>query len=347
MATLANPILGSINATMAKRSERAKSEPLVAKSPRMRRVLELADRAAPSEATVLITGESGTGKERLARYLHEHSRRSTGPFVAVNCGALPEALLESELFGHVKGAFTGAMSDKKGLFEAAGGGTLFLDEIGETSLAMQVRLLRALQERTVRPVGATKDVEVDVRIIAATNQDLAAMVEAKSFRKDLYYRLRVVPLELPALRDRRDDLLPLARQFIARTCAENSCGPCALSSDVLDALGRYSWPGNIRELENAIERAVILAEGQPRIEVGDLPPEIRGEGSEPTVADDTEAEAASIRPLSEVERLHILETLDRLGGNRKAAAEALGIGENTLWRRLKSYGLVRERGSKT
>lgn len=335
-----------INTNMVKRSDRAQAEPLVAKSPSMRRVLELADRAAASEATVLITGESGTGKERLARYLHEHSKRSSGPFVAVNCGALPESLLESELFGHVKGAFTGATSDTKGLFEAAASGTLFLDEIGETSLAMQVRLLRALQERTVRPVGATKDVEVDVRIIAATNQDLAGMVEAKTFRKDLFYRLQVVPLELPALRERREDLLPLARQFIARTCAENSCGPCALSSGVLDALGHYSWPGNIRELENAIERAVILAEGQPRIEVGDLPPEIRGGQGAPIAAGDGETGCATIVPLSEVERRHILETLDQLGGNRKATAEALGIGENTLWRRLRSYGMVRERGPK-
>lgn len=347
LATLRNAMLGSTNVTMANLSGRAKSWPLVAKSPRMRRVLELADRAAPSESTVLITGESGTGKERLARYLHEHSRRSTGPFVAVNCGALPDTLLESELFGHLKGAFTGATSGKKGLFEAAGGGTLFLDEIGETSLAMQVRLLRALQERTVRPVGATKDVEVDVRIIAATNQDLAAMVEAKTFRKDLYYRLRVVPLELPVLRDRRDDLLPLVRQFIARTCKENSCGPCSLSSEVLDTLGRYAWPGNVRELENAIERAVVLAEGQPHIEVSDLPPEVRDGGGEPRTDGDEAATTSRIRSLSDVERGHILDVLKRLGGNRKAAAEALGIGENTLWRRLKSYGLVRERNMRS
>jgi transcriptional regulator with PAS, ATPase and Fis domain len=311
----------------------------------MKRVLELAARAAASEATVLITGESGTGKERLARHLHDHSRGSAGPFVAVNCGALPEALLESELFGHTKGAFTGASADKKGLFEAAAGGTLFLDEIGETSLAMQVRLLRAVQERTVRPVGATQDVDVAVRLIAATNQDLAAMVEAKRFRQDLYYRLSVVPLTLPPLRLRRDDLLPLARQLIARTCAENSCGPCSLSSDVLDALTRYDWPGNVRELENAIERAVILAEGKPRIGVDDLPPEIRGRGSAPTTLGRDESRLGAVLPLAAVERRHILDTLERLGGNRQAAARALGIGENTLWRRLRSYGLVRARAA--
>jgi two-component system response regulator HydG len=314
-------------------------QPLVAKSQAMRRVLEFADRAAPSEATVLITGETGTGKERLARHVHEHSRRSRGPFVAINCGALPESLLESELFGHQKGAFTGAGADKKGLFEAAEGGTIFLDEIGETTPATQVRLLRALQERSVRPVGSTKDVAVDVRIIAATNQDLGTMVAERRFRKDLFYRLRVVALELPPLRQRMEDLLPLARQFIARTCRENACGPCSLSSEVLDALARYSWPGNIRELENAIERAVILAEGQPRIEVSDLPPEVRGQ----VVTSDVVNE--QILPLAEVERRHILETLQKVGGSRSRAAKALGIGDNTLWRRLKSYGIVRERSS--
>ena len=306
----------------------------------MQRVLELAGRAAPTEATVLITGESGTGKERLARYVHARSRRADGPFVAINCGALPETLLESELFGYVKGAFTGAAKDRKGLFEAAEGGTLFLDEIGEMAPAVQVRLLRALQERTVRPVGATGEVSINVRIIAATNRDLESMVADRSFRKDLYYRLRVVPLKVPPLRERPDDLLPLARQFIARTCTENHCGPCALSSEVLDVLQGYTWPGNIRELENAIERAVILADGQPRIELDDLPPEVRG--ARPTPRSQPAAEEPVVT-LAEVERRHILATLDRLGDNRKATAQALGIGENTLWRRLKSYGLVRAR----
>lgn len=314
---------------------------LVARSPSIKRVIELAERVAPTDATVLITGESGTGKERLARFIHERSRRSSGPFVAINCGALPEALLESELFGHTKGSFTGAVGEKQGLFEAAGSGTLFLDEIGETTLGMQVRLLRTLQERVVRPVGATKDIKIDVRILTATNRDLESMVADGTFRKDLYYRLRVVPLEMPPLRDRREDLLPLAREFIAHTCHVNHCGPCALSSDVLDMLHTYHWPGNIRELENAIERSVILAEGQPRIEVGDLPPEIRGAQPQQPPG------SSEILTLSEVERRHIVATLEKLGNNRKATAKALGIGENTLWRRLKSYGLVRQRGSKT
>ncbi|MBI2388589.1 MAG: sigma-54-dependent Fis family transcriptional regulator [Deltaproteobacteria bacterium] len=310
---------------------------LVAKSPSMRRVLALAERVAASDATVLITGESGTGTERLAGTILERSRRHGGAFLAVNCGALPEPLLESELFGHMRGAFTGATSDKKGLFEAAAGGTLFLDEIGETSQAMQVKLLRTLQEHTVRPVGAIKDVRVDTRIVAATHRDLARMVEAGAFRSDLFYRLRVVPLEIPALRERREDILPLARQFIARVCAENSCGPCTLRPKTLDLLLAYDWPGNVRELENAIERAVLLAEGQPSIEPSDLPPEIRGvEPREPPPR-------GEVLTLAQAERRHILAVLERFGGNRKATAKALDIGENTLWRKLTSYGVVRTR----
>lgn len=308
----------------------------------MQRVLELAGRAARSEATVLVTGESGTGKERLARYIHERSQRRAGPFIAINCGALPEPLLESELFGHLKGAFTGASEETKGLFEAAAGGTLLLDEIGETSPGLQVRLLRALQERTVRPVGSATDVPVDVRIIAATNRDLEALVAEKKFRKDLYYRLHVVPLEVPPLRARPEDLLPLARTFIARTCTENSCGPCALSSEMLDLLLAYDWPGNVRELENAIERAVVLAEDQPTIRVSDLPAEIR----ERRTSDPQTNSAPNILTLAEIERRHILETLDRLAGNRKETARVLHIGENTLYRKLESYG-VRKRSRRT
>lgn len=306
---------------------------LVARSPAMRRLLAIADRAARTEATVLVRGESGTGKERLARFIHEHSARRKGRFVAINCAALPEPLLESELFGHRKGAFTGAAADTKGLFETAAGGTLFLDEIGEATPALQVRLLRALQERTVRPVGSTKDVAVDTRIIAATNRDLEALVGEKQFRRDLYYRLRVVSLEIPALRERREDLLSLARLFISRTCGDNRCGPCSLSSEVLDVLAEYDWPGNVRELENAIERAVILAEDQPMVRVQDLPPEIRARRA-PSAAGGN-----AIATLAEIERRHILESLDRLGGNRKKTARALDIGENTLHRKLRSYGI--------
>ncbi len=324
--------------------EEAGGPEIVARSPAMRRVLDLARRAARTEATVLVTGESGTGKERLARFLHTHSLRRRGPFVAVNCGALPDSLLESELFGHEKGAFTGASRAAPGLFEAARGGTLFLDEIGETSPAMQVRLLRALQERRIRRVGATREIPVDVRIVAATHRDLEAAVRSGRFREDLYYRLNVIALRIPPLRERREDLFPLARTFIAQTCRQNGCGPCALSSEVLDCLLAYPWPGNVRELQNAIERAVVLAEAQPEIRLEDLPPEIRapetaGRGrSAPTEGGEV---AEAILPLAEVERRHILHALRQLSGNKKATARALGIGENTLHRKLKRY---REQG---
>ena len=315
----------------------AESETLVARSPAMRRVLDLARRAAASDATVLVTGESGTGKERLARFIHATSPRRDGAFVAIDCGALPDTLLESELFGHRRGAFTGATHDKEGLFVSASGGTIFLDEIGETSPALQVRLLRVLQERVVRPVGATRDVPVDVRVVAATHRDLEAMVGEGRFRQDLYYRLCVVPLRLPPLRERREDVLPLAQAFIAETCRRNHCGPCSLSSSVLDALQSYLWPGNVRELQNVIERAVVLAGDKPQIQLDDLPPELRGAPAH------LAGEAGAILPLAEVERRHILATLERLGGDRKATAKALGISANTLWRRLKRYGLVRPR----
>ena len=311
------------------------TDALVARSAGMRRALEVATRAAATDVTVLVTGESGTGKERIARFVHDRSRRREGPFVAINCGALPEPLLESELFGHEKGAFTGAVSGKQGLFEAASTGTLFLDEIGDTPPAMQVKLLRVLQERRVRAVGSTSDRAVDVRLVAATNRMLPDLVKAGAFREDLYYRLHVIPIDLPPLRDRRDDVLPLARQIIARTCRANSCGPCSLSSEALDALLSYRWPGNVRELENAIERGVILAEGQPRIERSDLPPEVRDpQGAVPVAKPGGEPQT-----LAEVERLHILATLERFGGNRLSTARALGIGQNTLWRKLKAYGL--------
>jgi len=306
----------------------------------MRRVLELAARVAPTDATVLITGETGTGKERLAQFIHERSNRAKGPFLAIDCAAVPEPLLESELFGYRRGAFTGATADRQGLFGAADEGTLFLDEIGEIPLTVQVKLLRALQERAVRPLGATRAVAVNVRIIAATNRDLAAMVREKAFREDLFYRLRVVSLEVPPLQARSQDILPLARHFITRVCAENSCGPCSLGPGALDLLMAYGWPGNVRELENAIERAVVLAEGKPRIEPGDLPPEVRGASPFPMAKGD------EILTLVEVERRYIVTTLERLGGNRRATARALGIGENTLWRKLKTFGLVVPRGNR-
>lgn len=304
----------------------------------MARLITLAKRAAASEASVLIRGESGTGKERLARYLHDQSPRHAGPFVPVDCGALPEGLLESELFGHRRGAFTGAVDEQPGLFVAARGGTLFLDEIGETSPLLQLRLLRALQERRVRPVGASEERDVDVRVISATHRDLQELVRVRTFREDLYYRARVVELCIPPLRERRADIPHLAAELIATACEANRCGPCRLSPPALECLEAYPWPGNIRELDNAIERAVVLAEDKPTIDVADLPPEVRDPRRH--ASDDA---APSIEPLAEVERVHILSAMERLRGDRRAVAAALGISPNTLWRRLKAYGHVRSR----
>ena len=319
----------------------APSGDLVARSKAMRNVLALAQRVALSDAPVLLTGESGVGKERIARSLHATSRRARGPFVAVNCAALPEQLLESELFGHVRGAFTGAEKDTKGLFEAAADGTLLLDEIGEIPLAMQVKLLRVLQDHEVRRVGGTASKRIDVRIIAATNRDLAEMVRERAFRKDLYFRLKVLAVEVPPLRERREDVLPRAPAFMRRGCATYHCGPCSLSSAALDRLLAYDWPGNVRELEHAMERAVVLAEGKPKIEATDLPPEIAGG---PSPGDN--ATGGSLLPLAEVERRHILHVLAELGGNRKDTAAALGIGVNTLWRKLRQYDLAARRRRK-
>ena len=239
----------------------------------MQRALDLARRVAKVDSTILLTGESGSGKERVARLIHAESPRVGGPFVAINCGAVPEGLLESELFGHAKGSFTGASQDRPGLFEAAQGGTLFLDEIGEVPPSMQVKLLRALQEHEVRRVGENKSRRVDVRVLAATNRDLVAEVNAARFRQDLYYRLRVVEIRIPPLRDRREDILPLARAFLRDAADRTKRRVSALTPRAANQLLRYRWPGNVRELENAIEHAVIMAAGS-RIDVGDLPEEL-------------------------------------------------------------------------
>ena len=315
-----------------------KAGEFVAKSRAMSNVLVLAERVASVDTPILITGESGTGKEMLTRYIHARSRRAEHPFLPVNCGALPENLLESELFGYVKGAFTGATTDHRGLFEAAGGGTLLLDEVGEIPLGLQVKLLRVLQDREVRRVGSTQARAVDVRIIAATNRNLEEMVQNRAFRKDLYYRLKVISIEVPPLRMRKEEILPLARSFVLRHCQTLHCGPCSLSAEVLDCLLRYDWPGNVRELEHAMERAVVLAEGKPRIEVADLPPEVLGTPAGLLPEDD-------LVPLAEMERRYILRALEKCRGNQKETAKALGIGANTLWRKLRSYGLVKARSA--
>ena len=315
-------------------------EPLgiVAKSTRMQHVVELARRVAKVDATVLITGESGVGKERIARLVHDESTRAGGPFVAVNCGAITETLLESELFGHKRGAFTGAASDRPGLFEAANRGTLLLDEIGEISAGMQVKLLRVLQEREIRRVGENTSRPVDVRVLATTNRHLAHGVADGVFRQDLYYRLKVVELEVPPLRDRREDILPLARVLLADAAVRVGRKISGLATGAVDQLLRYEWPGNVRELENAMERAVALARGS-RVDLGDLPEEIRKAFPKPVV------NGGAVQPLSQIEKEYIIAVLDLNGGNQTRTAEQLGIGSATLYRKLKSYGLTRSRGS--
>jgi len=311
-------------------------EPLgiVAKSPAMRKLVDLARRLAKVDSTVLITGESGSGKERIARLVHEESTRVAGPFIAVNCGAITETLLESELFGHARGAFTGATHDRPGLFEAANMGTLLLDEVGEVSPGMQVKLLRALQEREIRRVGETKNRRVDVRILAATNRDLADGVASGAFRQDLYYRLKVVELHVPPLRERRDDVLPLARVLLADSALRMKRKVSGLAPGAAEQLLRYGWPGNVRELENAMERAVALARGS-RVEVEDLADDVRRQAFPRPVVD-----PGTVRPLEEVEKEYILAVLALNGGNQTHTAEQLRIGAATLYRRLKSYGMI-------
>ncbi len=298
-------------------------------------LLQLAEVVAPTLSTVLISGESGTGKEVLARYLHELSERAEGPFLSINCGALPESLLESELFGHVKGSFTGAVRDKQGLFVAAEGGTFFLDEVGEMSPATQVKLLRALQEREVIPVGATEAVAVNVRIIAATNRDLEEEIRRGTFRSDLYYRLNVITLHLPPLRERGDDIPLLTEHFLQRFAHLRGKAPPAITAEALTALQSHDWPGNIRELENALERALILSNGG-EITPDALPVRLMRREAVPLVSDRPPANP----PLEAVERAYIHWVLQAEGGNKSRAAEVLGIDPSTLYRKLVRYGMA-------
>ena len=297
-------------------------------------VLRLAETVAPTESTVLIQGESGTGKEVIARYIHDLSARSDRSFASINCGALPESLLESELFGHVKGSFTGAIKDKSGLFTAAAKGTFFLDEIGETTPATQVKLLRVLQQREVIPVGGTDPQPIDVRLIAATNRDLEEEIRRGSFRTDLYYRLNVIALHLPTLRQRADDIPLLAEYFLERIADQRKEARKALSTATLETLVSYTWPGNVRELENALERAVILTPDE-EIQPSALPGRVTARVSEPLVAD----RVPSNPTLEAVERAYIMWVLQSEGGNKSRAAEALGIDPSTLYRKLSRYGV--------
>ena len=316
-----------------KRRERKNAPAPVGAHPAWTEALALAEAVAHTESTVLITGESGTGKEVVARYIHELSMRAEAAFASINCGALPEGLLESELFGHVKGSFTGAVKDKEGLFTAAAGGTFFLDEIGETTPATQVKLLRVLQHREVIPVGATEAVPIDTRIIAATNRDLEEEIRRGAFRRDLFYRLNVIAIHLPPLRERREDIPLLAEAFLRRGAALRGDEPKQLSPEAAAALREYNWPGNVRELENALERALILTHG-PTIPLSALPERITERRSEPLVAD----RIAANPTLELIERAYIQWVLQSEGGNKTRAAEVLGIDPSTLHRKLSRYG---------
>lgn len=310
---------------------------MLGRAPSMLKLYKDIARAAPSRSTVLIVGESGTGKELIARSLHQHSDRARGPFVPVNCGALTETLLEAELFGYVRGAFTGAQSDRRGLWEEAEGGTLFLDEIGEISLAMQVKLLRALQEREIRRVGATRNQKVDARVVAATNRNLEQEVAAKNFREDLFYRLSVVILEAPALRERRSDIPLLAERFL-RSAAENAQrSNLRLSEDALKTLVAYDWPGNVRELESAIEYAALQSRSA-EITPADLPPKLQSLAIRETVQRSPLAALFDDLPtLDELERRYLLHVLEVTGGSRTNAAKLLGIDRRTLYRMAERF----------
>jgi len=314
--------------------KRSKDRP-IGKNKGFLEVLELAETVAPTGSTILLSGESGTGKEVIAKYVHELSSRSEGPFFSINCGALPENLLESELFGHVKGSFTGAVRDKEGLLVAAEGGTFFLDEIGEMSPALQVKLLRALQEREVIPVGATGPISVDVRVIAASNRDLEEEIRRGSFRSDLYYRLNVIALHLPPLRERREDIPLLTKHFLERAAQVGESEQAALSDEAMHPLMAYDWPGNVRELENALERAAVVA-GESEILPDHLPQRVL-EAPTPQLVSD--------RPLPNpamevIERAYIEWVLQAESGNKSRAAEVLGIDPSTLYRKLHRYGLA-------
>ena len=297
-------------------------------------VLRLAETVAPTESTVLIQGESGTGKEVVSRYIHDLSNRVDGPFLSINCGALPEGLLESELFGHVKGSFTGAVKDKEGLFTAAATGTFFLDEIGETTPATQIKLLRVLQHREVIPVGATEAIPIDTRLIAATNRDLEEEIKGGGFRTDLYYRLNVIAVHLPPLRQRADDIPMLVEHFLHRIAEVRSEPLKQLAPGTMEALQEYTWPGNVRELENALERAAILTTGN-EISVAAMPERVTQRKAEPLVSTRTPPNPT----LEAVERAYILWVLQSEGGNKSRAAEVLGIDPSTLYRKLSRYGV--------
>jgi two-component system response regulator HydG len=309
--------------------------PALGGSPAMQRVYDVLDRIADSTASVLITGETGTGKEVAARALHERGPRRKGPFVAINCSAMPETLLESELFGHVRGAFTDARAPRTGLCVQASGGTLLLDEIGDMPLALQPKLLRVLQERRVRPIGGDDEIPIDVRVVATTNRDLRTLVDTDRFREDLFFRINVIHVELPPLRERGGDVLLLAQHFLEVYAARADKRIGGFAPAAAEKLLEYPWPGNVRELQNCIERAVALARYE-QITVDDLAEPVRAQRRVPRAADD--GEAVELVPLAEIERRHILRVVEASGGNKTVAAETLGITRKTLYRKLQEYG---------
>ncbi len=318
----------------------ARTDFLIGDSPALVEIFKIIGRVAGRKSTVLITGESGTGKELVARAIHAHSSRSGRPLVSVNCGALTETLLESELFGHVKGSYTGAVSDKKGLFEAADGGTLFLDEIGETSKAVQVKLLRVLQEEKVRRVGDTRDIPVDVRIVAATNKDLAGLIREGTFREDLYFRLNVIPIQVPPLRERTEDLPKLVLYFVGKYGASGSDRGIEVRPDALAALAGYSWPGNIRELENVVERVIAMNPGDA-ITADVLPDFVRaGAPPDSPAVPEIPPEGISLEDqVNAFEKRLVVAALRQAAGRRAEAARLLGLTDRTLRYRLDKYGL--------
>jgi two-component system response regulator PilR (NtrC family) len=321
---------------------RYKLERLIGKSPPMQRVFEVIRKIAPARTSVLLIGESGTGKELAARAVHELSGRDADAFIAVNCGAIPETLIESEFFGHVKGAFTGANSERPGLFEAAHGGTIFLDEIGELPVPMQVKLLRVLQERKVKKVGGTQEKEVDVRVVAATNRDLEAEVEKGTFRQDLFYRLNVIQLRLPPLRERREDVPILVDHFVRKFAAEHGRKISGVDPDAMSALVNHSFPGNVRELENLIERAVTLAPAD-RIPLDTLPPLNSLSTAQPHLGPEPALPEAGMdleKAVEDFERGIIIKALERTGGNRTEAARLLGVTFRSLRYRLSKLGIT-------
>ena len=296
-------------------------------------IVRLAETVAPTESIVLLQGESGTGKEVIARYIHTLSNRTEGPFLSINCGALPESLLESELFGHVKGSFTGAVKDKTGLFLSAEKGSFFLDEIGETTPATQVKLLRVLQHRQIIPVGATESQPIDTRLIAATNRDLEEEIRRGNFRRDLFYRLNVIALHLPPLRERKEDIPLLVDAFLARLAENREEPPKQLSESALELVQAYNWPGNVRELENALERAVILSDSDV------IPPSALPERVTTLTPERLIEDRPTPNPtLETIERAYILWVLNSEGGNKTRAAETLGIDPSTLHRKLSRFG---------